>query len=320
MPPKKKNANKKADQKKKDKIIEDKTFGLKNKNKSKKVQGFIKNVQNNVQSSSGKNAEQMKAEKKAAKVAKMQADEELRALFNEALDGSGGLKKQKTKKDKQKEQAASIRKEERDKDTLMKDYPFIADEMLAMTGMLNDMEPEELDEQLAIFKKTGKSEKLTLEQIIELERAKMRAEGRIGTPVTEESLARWKSDREERRRLANIAKVEAEMKKKKGGKGLSVLSGKDLFAYNQSLFVDDEEADDEKYERSSDVGEEEAEENRDAGAAAAKREEQLEAAAEVIVENSAGEAVTVALQESLYLDGDDDDLDGLDDLSDLDSD
>lgn len=315
MPPKKK-AAKKAEQKKQDKIIEDKTFGLKNKKKSKQVQKYIQNVTANVKNSTGKSAEQLKAEKKAQKLAKMQADEELRALFNEALDGSGGLKKQKTKKEKQKEQEASVKKVDKDKDALMKDYPFIADEMLAMTGMLNDMSPEELDRELAAFKATGVSEKLTLEQIIELERAKMRAEGRTGTPVTEDSLARWKADRAEKRRLANMAKVEAELKKKKGGKGLAVLTGKDLFAYNQSLFVDDEEADAEKYERQSD---DDQEDDNDCEGAAADYENSAPAA-QVVVENSAGESVTVALQESLYLDGDDDDLDGLDDLSDLDDD
>ena len=37
-------ASTKEKQKIKNKIIEDKTFGLKNKNKSKKVQNFVKNV------------------------------------------------------------------------------------------------------------------------------------------------------------------------------------------------------------------------------------------------------------------------------------
>lgn len=37
-------ASKKADQKRKNKLVEDKTFGLKNKNKSKKVQEFVKST------------------------------------------------------------------------------------------------------------------------------------------------------------------------------------------------------------------------------------------------------------------------------------
>ncbi len=38
----------KAGQKKKEKIIEDKTFGLKNKNKSSKVQKYVQAVKNQV--------------------------------------------------------------------------------------------------------------------------------------------------------------------------------------------------------------------------------------------------------------------------------
>jgi hypothetical protein len=43
MPPKKQ-ATKKTEQKKADKIVADKTFGLKNKNKSKSVQKYIQGV------------------------------------------------------------------------------------------------------------------------------------------------------------------------------------------------------------------------------------------------------------------------------------
>lgn len=90
----------------------------------------------------------------------------MRALFNEALDGSGGIKKGKTKKEKQKDQEAALKKQERDQGTLMKDYPFIADEMLAMTGMLNDMTPEELDAELHLFLTEGPdASRLQLEQV-----------------------------------------------------------------------------------------------------------------------------------------------------------
>ena len=52
MPPKKKAEQKgpsaKTLQKEKNKVIEDKTFGLKNKNKSKTVQNYVKQVSNQV--------------------------------------------------------------------------------------------------------------------------------------------------------------------------------------------------------------------------------------------------------------------------------
>jgi len=67
--------SKKTEKKKQEKIIEDKTFGLKNKNKSKTVQNYIKGVESNVRNTNGKggadalkNKEyQEKAEKKKAK-------------------------------------------------------------------------------------------------------------------------------------------------------------------------------------------------------------------------------------------------------------
>jgi hypothetical protein len=72
MGPKKADMSKKTEKKIKEKIIEDKTFGLKNKNKSKTVQKYIKGVEQNVKGGRGSEAErskefQEKAEKKKAK-------------------------------------------------------------------------------------------------------------------------------------------------------------------------------------------------------------------------------------------------------------
>lgn len=48
MPPKQQGRSK-ADLAKKQKVVEDKTFGLKNKNKSKNVQKYVQNLQQSVQ-------------------------------------------------------------------------------------------------------------------------------------------------------------------------------------------------------------------------------------------------------------------------------
>jgi len=48
MPPKDKGTSKKTEQKQKAKVVEDLTFGLKNKNKSAKVQQYVKQVQHQV--------------------------------------------------------------------------------------------------------------------------------------------------------------------------------------------------------------------------------------------------------------------------------
>jgi len=90
MPKKKEDkSSKKNVQKKKDKMIEDKTFGLKNKNKSKKVQQFVQSTVNSIKNSGDRKemaakdkARQDNARKKEAKKA---AEDERNALFGEAL-------------------------------------------------------------------------------------------------------------------------------------------------------------------------------------------------------------------------------------------
>ncbi len=54
MPPKKSGPSVKSIEKQKQKIIEDKTFGMKNKNKSKKVQKEIEHIAHRVQQSGPK--------------------------------------------------------------------------------------------------------------------------------------------------------------------------------------------------------------------------------------------------------------------------
>jgi len=92
MPSKKKGGgaeSKKAEQKRKTKMVEDKTFGLKNKNKSKKVQAYIQQTTKSVMNGGDakkrreeENRKKMAAEKKALKKAQ---EEERNALFNDAL-------------------------------------------------------------------------------------------------------------------------------------------------------------------------------------------------------------------------------------------
>jgi hypothetical protein len=76
-----------------------------------------------------------------------------------------------------------------------------------------------------------------------IQRAKLAYEGKAKTPVTAESFAKWKAEKAEQKKKENAEKVARELAKKAKGKGLSVLSGKALFEYDATLFVDDEEAD-----------------------------------------------------------------------------
>ncbi len=89
-----------------------------------------------------------------------------------------------------------------------------------------------------------------MEDEVEIQRQKMfdelKKSGKKGTPVTEETLKAWLEKKRQRRAEESKKLVEAELRKRKGGKGLSVLSGRDLYEFNKELFVDDENAADEK--------------------------------------------------------------------------
>jgi hypothetical protein len=69
--------NKKQEVKKQDGVIQDRTFGLKNKGKSAKVQSYVKQVEQNARSACAQKgmltAEQSREQKKNAKIVKMQA-------------------------------------------------------------------------------------------------------------------------------------------------------------------------------------------------------------------------------------------------------
>lgn len=109
--------------------------------------------------------------------------------------------------------------------------------------------------------------------------AELKASGKKGTPVTEASFKEWQERKRKRKEAETRKKVEVEMKKKKGGKGLSVLSGRELYQFKQDLFKDQEEDDN------------------------GGKDEAL----------ASVEAVAQKVEKDLFLDGDDDSLDDLDD-------
>mmetsp|Transcript_3490 Transcript_3490/g.13816 ORF Transcript_3490/g.13816 Transcript_3490/m.13816 type:complete len:361 (-) Transcript_3490:121-1203(-) len=222
MGPKKKGgakANKKSESKRQTKIIEDKTFGLKNKNKSKKVQQFINRVTKQVQHQGKqrgfKTEEERAAERKAAKQRKQQEEKELRELFAASLDGGlVGAPKGPGRRKQSARRAADARAAEEEK------------------------KRQEEEAAKAIDPYAG----MTLIERIEAMRADLSAKGIEGTPVNAETFAKWKADRAEAAKKAAEEKVTTELKKGSRGKGLSVLSGRELFEYNASLFRDDEAA------------------------------------------------------------------------------
>ena len=88
--------SKKAEQKKKQRAIEDKTFGLKNKNKSKKVQQHVDSVIKSVMNTGDRKQRAMeearKKQKAEAKMRRKALKEEQDALFGDALLAIGKKK------------------------------------------------------------------------------------------------------------------------------------------------------------------------------------------------------------------------------------
>lgn len=112
-----------------------------------------------------------------------------------------------------------------------------------------------------------------------------------GTPVTPETFAVWMENKRKKRELEAKKAVETELRKKKGGKGLSVLTGRDLYNFKKDLFQVDG------------LTGEEGENGHEEGVEESK-EEELEAAAD---------EVAAKVQSELFLCEEDDDLDDLDD-------
>jgi DRG Family Regulatory Proteins, Tma46 len=136
----------------------------------------------------------------------------------------------------------------------------------------------------------------TIEDEIEAERQRKVEELKKlgkGTPVTPETFAAWQ-ERKRKKRAEEIRKtVEAEFRKKKG-KGLSVLSGRDLYEFKRDVFKDmDDDAED-----GASVGD-----DNDAEATNGRPN----------VASNVEDALSAKIQKDLFLDGGDVDLDDLDD-------
>lgn len=136
----------------------------------------------------------------------------------------------------------------------------------------------------------------TIEDEIEAERQRkvdeLKKLGK-GTPVTPETFAAWQ-ERKRKKRAEEIKKtVEAEFRKKKG-KGLSVLSGRDLYEFKREVFKDmDDDAED-----GASVGD-----DNDVDAANGSSH----------TANNEDDSLSAKIQKNLFLDGGDVDLDDLDD-------
>lgn len=240
MPSKTKKAqekeSKKALQKKKEKMLEDKTFGLKNKNKSSKVQNYVKSQERSIMNTgTDARSRQMEAQKKeqakARKALKKAKKAEEAALFNEALMAVSkkGSKFGNTKAGKVEAKGRDANDENEKKGGTSR----------AMK-MMFQMDAKEMEDKL----KEDPNYVPTLEDEVEAQRQKklreLKESGVKGTPVTEETFKAWQEKKRKRKAAETKKLVEKEMKKKKGGKGLSILSGRELYNYKKDLFQDQE--------------------------------------------------------------------------------
>lgn len=302
MPPKKKPdaANKKTVEKAKQKVVEDKTFGLKNK-KGKKQQQYIKNVANQVQGNQKKSAASSepklsKREIEQQKLAELNelfrpvqqaqkisagADPKsvLCSFFKQGLCQKGG--KCKFSHDlslERKSEKRSLYTDERDEKESMEnwDQATLEDVVNKKHGASNKAKPKTdivckhflaaIEKNLygwfwscpnddkCIYrhalppgfvlkkdqKKEDEEEKISLEELIETERASLTGDL---TPVTLESFLVWKKKKIQEKK----AKLAKELTKKKEDfkSGMSKVSGREVFMFKPELAdADDDEAGD----------------------------------------------------------------------------
>lgn len=277
-------ASKKNEQKKKERAIDDKTFGLKNKNKSAKVQAFTKGIERGIMNAGSdihtrKMDQQKKQEKLAKKSLKKAKDAEQAALFGEALMAVS------KKGPKFGGNAGKVEAKGRDHDK---------DDKKGGTSramkMMFQMDAQEMEDKL----KEDPNYVPTLEDKVEAQRQaklkELKDSGKKGTPVTEESFKIWQDKKRKRKQAIAKKLVETEMRKKKGGKGLSVLSGRELYNYKKDLFKDQEGA---------------------SGAIVADVTDEEKSSKDGTT-GVGVDAVAEKVEKDLFLDGDDDDLDDLD--------
>uniref|UniRef100_A0A7S0H3W3 ZC3H15/TMA46 family C-terminal domain-containing protein n=1 Tax=Amorphochlora amoebiformis TaxID=1561963 RepID=A0A7S0H3W3_9EUKA len=255
----------------KDRIISDKTFGLKNKKKSKKVQRFVKTVKQQVshkmQKKYGKGGSQgmytfeSKMEKKRREQeAKMMADitgfvpkkkkepekKPLEDVPPDFIQGVLELFYQKYARDKVNRIPAIMEKYKGQyhklEAGLKKQYKDKAPDLQELYDKWKDEKKEEID----ILEQAASWQGLTDQQIcIQIEKKRRKLDISKCTPVTPETFKIWREKKlAEDRRIDALRQAEEDAKLKSQGKKKKV-TGRALYQLDASIFKDDEEAMDE---------------------------------------------------------------------------
>jgi len=329
----------------------DKTFGLKNKNKSKTVQKYIKQITQTAGDSRANVQKELKEKNDSVATAKKSAL--MASLFNLQTDKKGKAYDPVAKKaaaDREAEALAAgakvkeaIKKEiiEGIANTIRLTNPKTGIRMSELGGhpIIHALKDKHVDTfkiiQLLLFIKANDKvfwtddpeasnpmircqedvdqeeapDERKLEEIIEERRKALTG---AGTPVNAETFKAWKL-KKENERLESVEEDRKSLAKKTRGQGLAAMSGRDLFSYDASLFVDDDGAasagaysDREDMLPSEDEDDDDDDDEPD-------REAKDESAARGSDEAPAA-AAAVAINKDIFLqEDDDDDLDDLDD-------
>ncbi|KAL1235323.1 Zinc finger CCCH domain-containing protein [Trichinella spiralis] len=293
MPPKKggNQPNKKTIEKQKEKIIEDKTFGLKNK-KGAKQQKFIKMVTHQMKNQ-GKSMSQVESQKFEKKKKKEDDLSDLNKLLKPVIDMPKISKEVDPKSvlclffKQGKSQKRSVyydRREMTDQDNLenwddeklnevVQKKHAESDKNKPKTAIICKFFLQALEESKygwfwecpsgekciyrhaippgyilkkdrAKLEEQKKSDDITLEELIEKERAAL---GDNLVRVTLQTFLKWKERKRKERCMQRVAEEKRKRNAYKAGKDV-VLSGRELFTFNPDLInQDDEEADETKY-------------------------------------------------------------------------
>mmetsp|Transcript_1065 Transcript_1065/g.2387 ORF Transcript_1065/g.2387 Transcript_1065/m.2387 type:complete len:325 (+) Transcript_1065:160-1134(+) len=302
----------------KDRIIADKTFGLKNKKKSKKVQRFVqevkKQVSHRMQKRYGKGGErapltyEQKMERKrkeqeaklmsdiSTMAAKKKKEPEKKPLEDVPPEFIRALLEtfyQKYARDKVPRIPKIMEKYEGQYDKLeaglKKQYKDKAPDIQALYDKWKEEKKEELD----ILEQAASWDGLTDQQIcIQIEKKRRKLDLSKCTKVTPESFKAWREKKmEEEQRLKEAREAEEAAKLAKSGRKAKV-SGRDLYKLDASIFKDDEEA----------AGAEEVKHNEDKEYSD-EEDEGANASVKVASAKSKGDATVQ--DESLFMDDDD---------------
>ena len=274
--------------KEREKVIEDKTFGMKNKNKSSKVQKYIQGMKASASSvPTHKPLAQQEAE---AKLKKQEAEKA--ALLSSIFGIQPVKKKKKVEKidDGKIDLYTDNREATKEEDTMDKWDQTKLEEVVKTKHAAQDTNKTDIvckffleAVQKSLYgwfwncpngeackyrhalppgyvlkrnegpKDDDDEDEIPIEEQVEIERAKLPPGG---TPVTEETFMKWlKKKEEEKKKLAEDKEAE---KGKKQQVNRNMMSGKELFVMDPSLFVDDDAAASE-YEISDHEGQEDPE-------------------------------------------------------------